>query len=66
MTCDGCVKSVSDALYNLEGITKVDANLKDQLVAIEGTGKTQLPTGDQARLEGFVPAGEVLVLKSRS
>ncbi|OTB07153.1 hypothetical protein M426DRAFT_318175 [Hypoxylon sp. CI-4A] len=37
MTCDGCVKSVSDALYSLEGITKVDANLKDQLVAVEGT-----------------------------
>ncbi|KAI1268514.1 Cu,Zn superoxide dismutase-like protein [Xylariaceae sp. FL1019] len=37
MTCDHCVKSVSDALFNLDGITKVDANLKDQLVAVEGT-----------------------------
>ncbi|KAI1082328.1 Cu,Zn superoxide dismutase-like protein [Whalleya microplaca] len=37
MTCDGCVKSVSDSLYSLDGITKVDANLKDQLVAVEGT-----------------------------
>ncbi|KAI1487204.1 Cu,Zn superoxide dismutase-like protein [Biscogniauxia mediterranea] len=37
MTCDHCVKSVSDSLYSLEGITKVDANLKDQLVAVEGT-----------------------------
>ncbi|KAI2626497.1 heavy-metal-associated domain-containing protein [Hypoxylon sp. NC1633] len=37
MTCDGCVKSVSDSLYSLEGITKVDANLKDQFVAVEGT-----------------------------
>ncbi|KAI1331141.1 Cu,Zn superoxide dismutase-like protein [Xylariaceae sp. FL0255] len=37
MTCDHCVKSVSDALLSLEGITKVDANLKDQLVAVEGT-----------------------------
>ncbi|CAJ2506959.1 Uu.00g081450.m01.CDS01 [Anthostomella pinea] len=37
MTCDHCVKSVSDSLYGLEGITKVDANLKDQLVAVEGT-----------------------------
>ncbi|KAI0014061.1 Cu,Zn superoxide dismutase-like protein [Xylariaceae sp. FL0662B] len=37
MTCDDCVKSVSDSLYRLEGITKVDANLEDQLVAVEGT-----------------------------
>ena len=40
MTCDGCVKSISDALYKLDGITKVEANLKDQLVTIEGTGKS--------------------------
>ncbi|KAI1355740.1 heavy-metal-associated domain-containing protein [Xylaria sp. FL0043] len=37
MTCDSCVKSVSDALYNLDGITSVDVNLKDQLVAVKGT-----------------------------
>ncbi|TRX91944.1 hypothetical protein FHL15_007263 [Xylaria flabelliformis] len=37
MTCDSCVKSVSDALYRLDGITNVDANLKDQLVAVKGT-----------------------------
>ncbi|KAI0104128.1 heavy-metal-associated domain-containing protein [Nemania sp. FL0031] len=37
MTCDSCVKSVSDALFSLDGITDVDANLKDQLVAIKGT-----------------------------
>ncbi|KAH9906275.1 heavy-metal-associated domain-containing protein [Xylariomycetidae sp. FL2044] len=37
MTCDHCVKSVSDSLYSLDGITKVDANLKDQLVTVEGT-----------------------------
>jgi copper chaperone CopZ len=41
MTCDSCVKSVSEALLSLDGITKVDANLKDQLVAVEGTGKTR-------------------------
>ena len=39
MTCDHCVKSVSDALYNLDGITKVDVSLEDQLVTVEGTGK---------------------------
>lgn len=39
MTCESCVKSVSDSLYSLDGITNVDANLKDQLVAVEGTGE---------------------------
>ncbi|KAJ5915225.1 hypothetical protein N7454_011120 [Penicillium verhagenii] len=37
MTCEGCVKSISDSLYKLDGIQKVEANLKDQLVFIEGT-----------------------------
>jgi len=41
MSCDSCVKSVSDALYSLDGITEVNANLKDQLVAVKGTGKLQ-------------------------
>jgi copper chaperone for superoxide dismutase len=39
MTCDHCVKSVSDSLYSLPGITNVEASLKDQLVTVEGTGK---------------------------
>jgi copper chaperone CopZ len=38
MTCDSCVKDVSGVLYSLGGITKVEANLADQLVSIEGTG----------------------------
>ncbi|PLN77800.1 superoxide dismutase copper chaperone Lys7 [Aspergillus taichungensis] len=37
MTCDGCVKDISSSLRKLDGINKVDANLKDQLVFIEGT-----------------------------
>ncbi|KAK5994575.1 Superoxide dismutase 1 copper chaperone [Cladobotryum mycophilum] len=37
LSCDGCVKSVSDALYNLEGVTKVEGNLKDQLISVEGS-----------------------------
>jgi len=37
MTCESCVKDVSSSLYKLEGISKVEANLKDQLVSIEGT-----------------------------
>ncbi|KAL2881748.1 copper chaperone [Colletotrichum sp. CLE4] len=38
MTCDSCVKDVSDSLYKLGGITKVEANLEDQLLSVEGTG----------------------------
>ncbi|KAK5653148.1 hypothetical protein OQA88_9247 [Cercophora sp. LCS_1] len=38
MTCDGCVRDISGALHKLRGITKVEANLQDQLVLIEGTG----------------------------
>jgi len=37
MTCESCVKDISGSLYQLGGITKVEANLKDQLVSIEGT-----------------------------
>ncbi|KAH8432194.1 copper chaperone [Aspergillus melleus] len=37
MTCDGCVKDISSSLKKVEGVNKVDANLKDQLVFIEGT-----------------------------
>ena len=38
MTCGSCVKAVSDSVHKLEGIVKVDANLDDQLVSVEGTG----------------------------
>ena len=38
MECEACVKHVSTSLYKLNGIQKVEANLKDQLVSIEGTG----------------------------
>ncbi|KAJ5907459.1 hypothetical protein N7495_000141 [Penicillium taxi] len=37
MTCEGCVKDISSSLYKLDGINKVDANIKDQLLFIEGT-----------------------------
>jgi copper chaperone for superoxide dismutase len=39
MTCQSCINDVSDSLYKLGGILKVEANLKDQLVSIEGTGR---------------------------
>ncbi len=38
MTCDGCAKDVSDALHKLPGIIKVEPNVQEQLVSIEGTG----------------------------
>jgi len=38
MTCESCVKDISGSLYKLDGISKVEANLKDQLVSIIGTG----------------------------
>jgi len=37
LSCEGCVKSVSDALHKLGGITKVEGNVKEQLVTIEGS-----------------------------
>lgn len=37
MTCESCVKDISGSLYKLNGIQKVEANLKDQLISIEGT-----------------------------
>lgn len=39
MKCDACVKHVSDTLYGIGGISKVEGNLEDQLVLVEGTGK---------------------------
>ena len=38
MKCGDCAKHVSDTLHALGGISKVDANLEDQLVLVEGTG----------------------------
>lgn len=37
LSCDGCIKSVSDSLYKIGGITKVEGNLKDQLITVKGT-----------------------------
>ncbi|KAF8246258.1 Cu,Zn superoxide dismutase-like protein [Wilcoxina mikolae CBS 423.85] len=37
LKCQECVKSVSQSLHELPGITKVEASLKDQLVSVEGT-----------------------------
>ncbi|KAI9871062.1 MAG: copper chaperone [Pleopsidium flavum] len=37
LSCESCIKEVSGSLHKLNGISKVEANLKDQLVFIEGT-----------------------------
>ncbi|TVY16063.1 Superoxide dismutase 1 copper chaperone [Lachnellula arida] len=37
MSCESCVKDISGSLHQLSGIQKVEANLKEQLVTIEGT-----------------------------
>jgi len=42
MTCESCIKDISGSLHKLSGIHKVEANLKDQLVTIEGTGSSHL------------------------
>lgn len=42
MTCESCVKDISNAVYKLEGITKVEGNLPEQLVTIEGTGTSYI------------------------
>ncbi|KAF2205606.1 Cu,Zn superoxide dismutase-like protein [Delitschia confertaspora ATCC 74209] len=36
LTCESCIKDVSTSLYKLDGINKVTASLKDQLVSVEG------------------------------
>jgi copper chaperone for superoxide dismutase len=40
MTCESCIQDISGSLFKLSGIQKVEANLKDQLVTIEGTGSS--------------------------
>lgn len=40
MTCESCVKDISGSLHQISGVQKVEANLKDQLVSIEGTGSS--------------------------
>ncbi|KAI9784050.1 MAG: copper chaperone [Peltula sp. TS41687] len=37
LSCEDCIREISTSLYNLDGVHKVDANLVDQLLSIEGT-----------------------------
>lgn len=56
--CDSCVQSVTKAVNQVDGITKVEANLKDQVVLIEGTAAPSVivsaieSTGRDAVLRG--------------
>ncbi|KHO01162.1 Superoxide dismutase copper chaperone [Metarhizium album ARSEF 1941] len=36
LSCNGCVKAVSDSIHKLGGVSKVEANLEDQLISVEG------------------------------
>ncbi|KAF2457780.1 superoxide dismutase [Lineolata rhizophorae] len=36
LSCESCIRDVSTSLYKLDGINKVDADLKQQIVSIEG------------------------------
>jgi copper chaperone for superoxide dismutase len=40
LSCDGCIKAVSDSLFKIGGITNVEGDLKDQLITVKGTGKS--------------------------
>ncbi|KAK4167689.1 superoxide dismutase 1 copper chaperone [Cladorrhinum sp. PSN259] len=37
MHCEGCAKDISGALSKLQGVNKVEPNVKEQLVTVEGT-----------------------------
>jgi copper chaperone for superoxide dismutase len=71
MTCESCVKDVSDSLYKVEGIKKVEANLKDQLIFIEGTAPPSSivtaiqSTGRDAILRGSGTSNSMLYLPLR-
>ncbi|KAL2891460.1 Superoxide dismutase 1 copper chaperone [Ceratocystis lukuohia] len=69
MVCEACVKSVSESIYNLGGITNVNANLKDQQVLVEGTAAPSAivsaiqATGRDAILRGS-GASDICILES--
>ncbi len=51
MMCEGCVKSVKEALEKLPGITSVDVNLK------KGTAVIQGDADDETLIKAVVDAG---------
>ncbi|CAK7216470.1 copper chaperone [Sporothrix eucalyptigena] len=58
LSCDGCIKDVSNALHKVPGISTVEGNLEEQLLTIEGTAppsaivKAIQDTGRDAILRG--------------
>lgn len=67
MTCESCVRDVSGSLFKLSGIQKVEANLKDQLVSIEGTGAdTHTGTSDTDSLTFISAAPSAIVAAIQS
>ena len=51
MMCEGCVKSVKEALEKIPGITSVDVNLK------KGTAVVQGDAEDETLIKAVVDAG---------
>ncbi len=51
MMCEGCVKSVKEALEKIPGITSVDVNLK------KGTAVVQGDADDETLIKAVVDAG---------
>lgn len=51
MMCEGCVKSVKEALEKVPGITSVDVNLK------KGTAVVQGDADDETLIKAVVDAG---------
>ncbi|KAL9054018.1 MAG: hypothetical protein Q9162_004424 [Coniocarpon cinnabarinum] len=67
MTCDACVKHVSSSLSELQGIVKVNVDLKSQIVSVEGNAapsaivKAIQATGRDAILRGSGTADSAAV-----
>ncbi len=51
MMCEGCVKSVKEAIEKIPGITSVDVNLK------KGTAVVQGDADDETLIKAVVDAG---------
>ncbi|KAF2747993.1 Cu,Zn superoxide dismutase-like protein [Sporormia fimetaria CBS 119925] len=74
MTCEDCIRDISGSLHKLDGIQKVSASLKDQLVSIEGNASPSAivaaiqETGRDAILRGSgkPDSAAVCILESHS
>jgi copper chaperone CopZ len=52
MMCEGCVKSVTEALQKVDKVTKVDVSLKSNKAVVEHDGAS-----DEALIAAVVDAG---------